>query len=95
MNVPKAPKDACVREAIVVGVPSGAIMSTGKVLLFVMVKEETRAIKKVMIRLGHQCFGNIGCGRGQMVDDTYTFCRVRVSWTDEQSDHGDADEMNV
>ena len=70
-------------------------MSTGKVLLFVMVKEETRAIKKVMIRLGHRCFGNMGCGRVEMVDDTYTFCGVQVSWTDEQSDHGDADEMNI
>ena len=75
---------------------SGAITSTGKVFMFPTVKLATRAIKKVIVRLGYQCFGNIGCGRVKTVDDTYTFCGVQVSWTDKQSDHGDgADEMNV
>ena len=72
---------------------SGAITSTGKVFMFPTVKLATRAIK-VIIRLGRQCFGNIGCGRVKTVDDTYTFYEVQVSWTDNlESDH--ADEMNV
>ena len=44
---------------------------------------------------GRQRFDNIGRGKVEMVRDTYTFCEVQASWTDKQSDHGDADEMNV
>ena len=77
-------------------VPSGATTSTVKVFVFLMVKLATRAVKKVIIRLGHQRFGNIERRRVEMVDNTYTFCgEIRISWTEKQSDHGDADEMDM